>query len=177
MLATLAKPADHLRPSTAGGWQYERKLDGLRGVAVRNGDRVELLSRNRLSFNERFPEVADALAALPSTRFVLDGELVAFDGDRSSFSLLQSSPHPEHLTYCVFDLLYLNGHDTTGLALTERQQLLAGALERGHQPLSLVQPLKGDPAELFERACTSGWEGLVAKRTDRAIEADARLTG
>ncbi len=166
MLATLAKPADHLRRSTAGGWQYERKLDGLRGVAVRNGDRVDLLSRNRLSFNERFPEVTDALAALPSTRFVLDGELVAFDGDQSSFSLLQSSPHPEHLTYCVFDLLYLNGHDTTGLALSERQQLLAGALKRGHQPLSLVQPLKGDPAELFERACTSGWEGLVAKRTE-----------
>ena len=165
MLATLVKPADHLRRAPVG-WQYERKLDGLRGVAVRNGDQVEVFSRNRLSFNARFPQVVQALAALPSGSFVLDGELVAFDGDQTSFSLLQSSPHPEQLTYCVFDLLSLNGHDTTGLALTERQQLLARVLERGHQPLSLVRPLEGDPAELLDRACTSGWEGLVAKRTE-----------
>jgi DNA ligase D-like protein (predicted ligase) len=165
MLATLVKPPDHLR-QTAAGWQYERKLDGLRGVAVRNGDRIDLLSRNRLSFNARFPEVVRALGALPSESFVLDGELVAFDGDQTSFSLLQSSPHPEHLTYCVFDLLNLNGHDTRSLALTDRQQMLAGALERGHQPLSLVRPLQGDPTELLDRACASGWEGLVAKRAD-----------
>ncbi len=56
-----------------------------------------------------------ALANLPSSTFVLDGELVAFDGDQTSFSLLQSSPHPAHLTYCVFDLLHLDGHDRTGL--------------------------------------------------------------
>ena len=105
MLATLVKPTDHFGPSRPGEWQYERKLDGLRGLAVRNGDQVELLSRNRLSFNARFPEVVAALANLPASSFVVDGELVAFDGDQTSFSLLQSSPHPEHLTYCVFDLL------------------------------------------------------------------------
>ena len=166
MLATLVKPPDHWRASRPGQWQYERKLDGLRCLAVRKADRVELLSRNRLSFNARFPEVAAALARLASTRFVVDGELVAFDGDQTSFSLLQSSPHPEHLTYCLFDLIYLDGHDTTDLALTDRQALLAATLGDGHAPLSLVKPLEGGPSQLLERACASGWEGLVAKRVD-----------
>jgi bifunctional non-homologous end joining protein LigD len=166
MLATLTKPQAHFQASVgkAGDWQYERKFDGLRGLAVRNGDRVDLLSRNRLSFNARFPDVAAALAELPASRLVVDGELVAFDGDQTSFALLQSAPHPRGLTYCVFDLLYLDGQDTTGLMLTERQALLASALEFGHRPLSLVKPLAGDPAELLSRACSSGWEGLVAKR-------------
>ena len=164
MLATLVKPPEHYRTSRPGDWQYERKLDGLRCVAVRNGDRVDLFSRNELSFNARFPEVAAALAALPVTRLVVDGELVVFDGDQTSFSLLQSSPHPAHLTYGLFDMLHVDGHDTTRLALTERQALLAAAIGDGHAPLSLVKPLEGGPAELLDRACAAGWEGLVAKR-------------
>jgi DNA ligase D-like protein (predicted ligase) len=166
MLATLVKPADHHRASRPGDWQYERKFDGLRCIAVRNANRVELLSRNELSFNARFPEVAAALDRLPSRDFVVDGELVAFDGDQTSFALLQSSPHPAHLTYCVFDLLYVDERDTTRLALPERQALLAATLGKGHAPLSLVRPLKGRPPDLLERACRSGWEGLIAKRRD-----------
>jgi bifunctional non-homologous end joining protein LigD len=166
MLATLVKPGDHYRSIQPGQWQYERKLDGLRCLAVRNDERVDLLSRNDLSFNARFPEVATALARLPSKSFVVDGELVAFDGDQTSFSLLQSTPHPAHLTYCLFDLLFLDGSDTTGLKLAERQALLAAALSHGHAPLLLVKPLAGDPATLLDRACSSGWEGLVAKRVD-----------
>jgi DNA ligase D-like protein (predicted ligase) len=166
MLATLVKPAEHERVSRPGQWQYERKFDGLRGLAVRDQDHVDLWSRNRLSFNARFPEVVAALANLPVPSFVIDGELVAFDGDHTSFSLLQSSPHPAHLTYCVFDLAYLDGQDTTGLPLSDRQRLLAQVVEAGHQPLSLVKPLPGDPGELLRRACAAGWEGLVAKRID-----------
>jgi DNA ligase D-like protein (predicted ligase) len=166
MLATLVKPPNHDRTTRPGEWQYERKLDGLRGIAVRNADRVELFSRNQLSFNARFPEVVTALGHLRSTSFVVDGELVAFDGDQTSFSLLQSSPHPEHLTYCVFDILHLDGRDTTRLGLTERQALLAGTVGDGHAPLSLVKPLRGGPSDLLDRACASGWEGLVAKRID-----------
>lgn len=166
MLAGLVKAAGHLETATAGDWQYERKLDGLRGLAVRNAEQVDLFSRNQLSFNARFPAVIAALADLPSKSFVVDGELVAFDGDQTSFSLLQSSPHPDHVTYCVFDLLFLDGRDITGLPLTERQNLLTRTLEQGAQPLSLVKPFPGRPAELLDLACGSGWEGLVAKRVD-----------
>ncbi len=166
MLATLVKPPEHFRSSRPGEWQYERKLDGLRGLAVRNDERIDLYSRNRLSFNARFPEVIAALANLSSTSFTVDGELVAFDGDQTSFSLLQSSPHPAHLTYCVFDILHLDGEDLTTLPLTERQALLAAAFSDGHAPLLLVKPLEGGPEKLLERACASGWEGLVAKRVN-----------
>jgi DNA ligase D-like protein (predicted ligase) len=166
MLATLVKPAAHFEMSTPGEWQYERKFDGLRGLAVRNREQVDVYSRNRLSFNARFPEVVAALAGLPAKSFVVDGELVAFDGDQTSFSLLQSSPHPQGLTYCVFDLLYLEGRDTTKLGLAERQAMLAATLQSGERPLSLVKPLRGDAVHLLGRACAAGWEGLIAKRVD-----------
>ena len=117
---------------------------------MRNGSQVDLLSRNQLSFNDRFPEVVAALAKVDPARFVLDGELVVFDGDQTSFTLLQSSPHPDHLTYCVFDLLYLDGRYVTPLGLIERQALLAGALGEGHAPLSLVKPLQGEPSEVLD---------------------------
>src|SRR5262245_31357609 len=115
MLATLVKPAVHFETIRPGDWQYERKFDGLRGLGVRNGDQIDLYSRNRLSFNARFPEVVAAIGELPVESLVVDGELVAFDGDQTSFSLLQSSPHPLGLTYCIFDLLHVNGQDTTKL--------------------------------------------------------------
>jgi bifunctional non-homologous end joining protein LigD len=165
-LATLVKPATYFQSVRPGEWQYERKLDGLRCLAVRNGDRVDLFSRNRLSFNDRFPDVVSALANLRVKSLVVDGELVAFDGDQTSFSLLQSSPHPQGLTYSLFDLLHLDGRDTTRLVLTDRQALLATTLAHGHRPLSLVKPLDGEPADLLDRACSSGWEGLVAKRSN-----------
>jgi DNA ligase D-like protein (predicted ligase) len=164
MLATLVKPTAHLESSRPGEWQYERKLDGLRCVAVRQNDRVDLWSRNRLSFNARFPDVVAALAEVKARRFVVDGEVVAFDGDQTSFALLQSSPHPSGLTYCLFDLLNLDGQDVTGLALARRQELLAKSFAGGGHILSLVRPLQGQPADLLDRACSAGWEGLVAKR-------------
>src|SRR5579864_8908093 len=89
MLAQLLKMPDDVRVLCPGDWVYERKFDGLRCLAVRNGPEVELWSRNRLSFTARFPEVAAALRAVPADNFVIDGEVVAFAGDRTSFGLLQ----------------------------------------------------------------------------------------
>ena len=66
----------------------------------------------------------------------------------------------------MFDLLHLEGRDTTKLGLRDRQRLLAETLQSGGRPLSLVKPLQGDPADLLGRACAAGWEGLVAKRVD-----------
>jgi DNA ligase D-like protein (predicted ligase) len=164
MLATLVKPSAHLETSRPGEWQYERKLDGLRCVAVRQTGRVNLWSRNRLPFNARFPDVVDALAEVKTHRFVVDGEVVAFDGDQTSFALLQGSPHPSGLTYCLFDMLHLDGRDLTALPLARRQELLAETFAGGGHILSLVRPLQGQPGDLLDRACSAGWEGLVAKR-------------
>ncbi|MHB1930956.1 MAG: non-homologous end-joining DNA ligase [Acidimicrobiales bacterium] len=161
MLAQLATLAHHGDPV---GWQYERKLDGLRCLAVRNGDSVELWSRNHLSYNARFPGVAAALGRLPADSFTIDGEVVAYDGARTSFALLQRPEADTVGVLCAFDLLQLLGRDTAALPLTDRQallrQLLAGA--GGH--VEVVEALDGRPAELLEHACSQGWEGIMAKR-------------
>ena len=164
MLAQLVEPAHHYGAARPGEWRYERKFDGLRCLAVRNDDEVELWSRNHLPFNARFPDVVAALAGLPADNFVLDGELVAFDGTRTSFARLQRPDGGTRPVYCVFDLLHFLGRDTTALPLTDRQALLAQALQGAPEVLSAVQAIEGDPAELLRQGCRDGWEGLIAKR-------------
>ena len=163
MLAELAK-GDSWLPRSGPGWLYERKLDGLRCLAVRNGTHVELWSRNHNSFTARFPSVVSALAAEPCDRFTLDGELVAFDGrDFLGFGALQEPTGSMAVVYCVFDVLHLLGEDTTGLVLTDRKRLLGQAVDSSPDVL-VVKELDGEPAALLREACARGWEGLIAKR-------------
>ena len=161
MLAVLLEPGRRL---PAGDWLLERKLDGLRGIAVRNGDRVELWSRNHQSYTARFPGVVRALAALAADNFVVDGELVAFDDHgATSFSLLQGSDPRHPPVFCAFDLLHLLGQPTTHLALTQRRDLL-GRLVTPGPALALTEVVDGDPDGALAAACGRGWEGLIAKR-------------
>jgi bifunctional non-homologous end joining protein LigD len=161
MLATLARAL----PGTASRdeWLLQPKLDGLRVVAVRNGDEVELWSRGHQPYTQRFPEIVAALRGLAVDNFTLDGEVVAFAGDRSSFSLLQAVGSEAAAVFAVFDVLHLLGQDTRDLPYADRYRLLQGTVEPG-AALQVVDVLSGDPARLLERACSDGWEGLVAKR-------------
>ena len=145
-----------------GSWLFEPKLDGLRCVAVRNGRDVGLWSRNRLSFNERFPELVAELRRLPANNFVLDGEVVALVGGLPSFAALQEGG-AGRVVYWVFDLPWLLGRDLRELPVEQRKALLEKAVPEGVH-LQVVKPLSGDPTALLERACREGWEGLVAKR-------------
>ncbi len=145
-------------------WVYERKLDGIRCIAIKDDRTVRLLSRNDLSLNARFPEVAAALAGDPATQIVLDGEIVAFSGGQTSFERLQQRGERHVAVYLyAFDLLHLAGSDTTALPLSARRRLLRGAVAfRG--PLRLTPSRKRDGEALFAEACRKGWEGLIAKR-------------
>ena len=97
------------------GWIFERKLDGIRCIAEKDGDGVRLRSRNDLDLNRRFPEVARALEADPVSDVLLDGEVVAFDGAQTSFARLQQrGARPVAVFYYVFDLLRIGGEDVTG---------------------------------------------------------------
>jgi bifunctional non-homologous end joining protein LigD len=160
MLAQLVKSAPG-----SGDFVYERKFDGLRAIAVRNGTEVELWSRGHQSFNRRFAEIVDAVAALPADNFVLDGEIVAYDGEQTSFALLQAPGSPAQPVYEVFDVLHLLGNDTRKLPLADRNRLVA-ELVRGDDRLRPVEVLNGDPDELLRQACAKHWEGLIAKRAD-----------
>jgi bifunctional non-homologous end joining protein LigD len=145
-----------------GEWLYEPKLDGLRCIAVRNGREVTLFSRNRLSFNARFPSVVHALGQLPATNFVIDGELVGMIEGRPDFGALQQGRALAQLW--AFDLPWLLGRDLRHLPIEDRKALLAKAVTEGPD-LKVVPVLEGDPRRLFEGACRNGWEGLVAKRS------------
>lgn len=147
-------------------WAFERKLDGIRCIAVKADRSVRLLSRNHLSLNGRFPEIAAALEADAATQVVLDGEIVAFAGGRTSFERLQQrSERRVSVFYYAFDLLHLAGCDTTALPQHARRRLLRGTIGfRG--ALRLTPSRKREGESLFAHACRSGWEGLIAKRAD-----------
>jgi DNA ligase D-like protein (predicted ligase) len=146
-------------------WVYERKLDGIRCIAIKDDRSVRLLSRNDLSLNARFPEIAAALAGDSATQIVLDGEIVAFSGGQTSFERLQQRGERHVAVYLyAFDVLHLAGCDTTALPLSARRRLLRGTVAfRG--PLRLTPSRKRDGEALFAEACRKGWEGLIAKRS------------
>jgi bifunctional non-homologous end joining protein LigD len=145
-------------------WVFERKLDGIRCLAVKRGGRVHLSSRNGLSLDARFPEIAAALAGDPVGDVVVDGEVVAFEGSRTSFSRLQQRGEGPVAVYLyAFDVLHLAGCDTTALPLRARKALLRGALRFG-EPLRFTPHRNRDGEALFREACRKGWEGLIAKR-------------
>ena len=149
------------------GWIFERKLDGVRCVAVRDGAHVKLLSRNDLSLNGRYPEIAAALDAQPQRRFAVDGEVVAFDGAQTSFAKLarRGQTHVPVFFY-IFDVVWLDGQDVRGLPLRARKRLLRAALRFDDRSLRFSTHRNRDGEAFFEEACRKGWEGLVAKRAD-----------
>jgi DNA ligase D-like protein (predicted ligase) len=158
------------------GWLFERKLDGVRTLAIHDADGPRLVSRNRNDVTASYPEITAALQAVLSggpADAVLDGEVVAFDGDRTSFSRLQQRIHLSGarriaatgvpVFYYVFDLLRWDGHDATRVPLVERKALLRDAVA-WRDPLRYGEHVTGAGEDLFERACASGWEGVIAKR-------------
>jgi bifunctional non-homologous end joining protein LigD len=147
-------------------WIYERKLDGIRCIAVRSGPHTRLLSRNDLSLNARYPEIAEALDAEPCERFAVDGEVVAFEGARTSFArLAQRGQRPVAVFYYVFDIVWLDGYDVRALPLLSRKRLLRSALTF-KDGVRLTPHRNEHGRALFEEACRKGWEGLIAKRAD-----------
>jgi bifunctional non-homologous end joining protein LigD len=170
MLASVGTAGDPARLRESAEWVYERKLDGLRCIGVVRAGEASLWSRNRLSFDRRFSAVVAALRDLPVDDIVLDGEIVAFDGERTSFSGLQRGGGDSRLAYVAFDLLHLLGRDLTHLPLSARRDLLARVLADPPAPIAVAEGLTGGEEELLERACADGWEGLIAKRLDRPYQ-------
>ncbi len=133
---------------TGPEWIFERKFDGIRLIAFKQGSDVRLFSRNRLPQN--IPAVARAIAGLPSENLILDGEIT---WDRSG-------------AYHVFDIVWVGDRDVRSLPLEERRALLSELPFT--PPLQRVAALK-DPNP-WERAEREGWEGVIAKRRDSRYE-------
>ena len=158
-------------PFSDPAWIFERKLDGIRCIAIRSGKRVRLLSRNDLSLNARYPELVTALEAEACDRFAIDGEVVAFDGAQTSFARLAGRGHHSVPVFLyAFDIVWLDGQDVRQLPLRTRKRLLRGALAF-HDGVRLT-PYRNEAGEaLFAEACRKGWEGVVAKRADSPYRA------
>jgi len=174
MMATLTD-----RRFSDPAWLFERKLDGERCLAFRHGSTTRLLSRNRLSANNQYPEVVEALSGQAVDDFVVDGEVVAFEGNRTSFTRLQRRMHLRDserarrtgvpIFYYVFDVLYVGGYDTTALALRHRKAILRRLLSFG-KPLRFTAHRNAEGESYWREACRKGWEGVIAKRADSPYE-------
>ena len=168
MLATLTDSRDF-----GEDWLLERKFDGERCIARKDGGEVRLESRTAKDLTNTYPEVRAAVAAQRTRELALDGEVVAFDGEQTSFGRLQqrlgvASPSPEQMAaypvvFCVFDLLELDGDDLRGRPLLERRARLAQAI-RPSGALRISEAWRDDSQGRFAQACRLGWEGLIAKR-------------
>jgi bifunctional non-homologous end joining protein LigD len=134
---------------TGPEWIFERKFDGIRLLAFKQGPDVRLFSRNRLPQNH--PSIFEAIANLPVDDVILDGEVTWGSGK---------------VAYHVFDVMWLDGRDVTSLPLDERRALLRELPFRA--PLQRVTSL--DDPKPWERARDEGWEGVIAKRRDSPYE-------
>jgi bifunctional non-homologous end joining protein LigD len=145
-------------------WVFEKKLDGVRGLAYCKGKDVLIFSRNKLSFNHSYPGIVEQLRKQPVNNCILDGEIVAFEKGVSSFAKLQQRMQVKVETfYFIFDILYLNGFDLRQLPLLERKQLLKNALAFNSR-IRYVNHRVGEGLAYYEKACKENWEGVIAKR-------------
>ena len=134
---------------TGPEWTFERKFDGIRLVAFKQGQTVSLYSRTRRQ--QDLPAIAAAIADLPVRDAILDGEITWGPGRGA---------------YHIFDVIWLDGRDVTHLPLSERRTLLKALPFRA--PLARVAEIHD--AAPWERARAEGWEGVIAKRRDSPYE-------
>ena len=158
------------------GWWFEPKMDGIRCLAEMTTGETVLRTRTGRDATTQYPEIHMIHELVDQVNTVLDGEIVAFDDDgRNSFGVLQqrmnlSNPREIErirrkipVSYVVFDLLWLDGKDTTALPLEQRRELLGYIVEEDER-LQVTAHIEGTGTALFEAARAQGLEGVMAKR-------------
>ena len=156
-------------------WLFEIKWDGYRAVASISRGKIELYSRNNLSFAQRYPEIVDELSTWPIDA-VLDGEIVALDENgHSRFQFLQNwmSDQQGTLRYYVFDILWLDGYDLTQIPLIDRKRILKQILPPS-DAICYSDHVEKNGVKFFEAASQRGLEGIIAKKKNATYEADTR---
>ncbi len=164
---------------TRGDWSYELKFDGIRLIAVKDGSKVNLISRNGNELAARFREVADAIASLPVKNCVIDGEVVAVDEKgRSSFQLLQGlelpggKKHP--VFFYAFDLLQAADRLLINQALEKRKAWLQQLSAQSDTTIRYSGEIEGKVSKLLQEVRRVGLEGLIGKLRNSVYEPDRR---
>jgi bifunctional non-homologous end joining protein LigD len=142
--------------------------DGFRILARRDENGVRLFTRNGYDFSDRFPLIAEAVAALPIRSCFIDGEAIVVDGNGLSvFDLLRYRQHDGAAVLCAFDLIELAGTDLRPSPIEQRKDQLSKLLRsvrRSHHSITLNQHYEGDGATIYKHACALGCEVIVSKR-------------
>jgi bifunctional non-homologous end joining protein LigD len=172
MLATLVD-----QPFDGPDWIYEIKWDGYRVISYLNKGKVEMRSRNNLSFNEKFDVIRDALEQW-DIKAVLDGEIVALDEQGyANFQQLQNvlkNKAAAHLVYYVFDILWYDGKDLTQLPLLERKEILKSIFPKKNHRILYSDHIVEKGIDFLATAVHHGLEGVMAKKIDSIYEVGAR---
>src|SRR5215212_8571214 len=155
------QPMPCSRPPSGGGWLHEIKHDGYRMIARRDASRVRLLTRNANDWTERYPLVAEAVAALKVKSCILDGEITVCRPDGvTCFNLLRSGSRvkPEAVFY-TFDVIELDGDDLRKQPIEARKVRLLRTLKHHKPSLQFNEHLEAEGEIVFHRACEMGLEG------------------
>jgi bifunctional non-homologous end joining protein LigD len=171
MLCTLVD-----KPVESEEWLYEVKWDGYRAVGYKNKQKVQIRSRNNLPFEDKYTPVAEAMHAWEAN-VVVDGEIIVTgENGKTDFAYMQNwrSPADGQLSYVLFDLLWYNGKDLTGLTLAERRTILEQIIPDNDPVLWLSEAFRTSGSQFLEAAREAGLEGIVAKRADSLYEAGKR---
>jgi ATP-dependent DNA ligase len=172
---------------TGDAWAYEPKWDGFRCIVFRDGDDVELGSRNERPLTRYFPEILGPLRDALPAQAVVDGELVIATHDGLDFDLLSQRIHPAEsrvnklaaetpVSFVAFDLLAEGDEDLRPLPFSQRRARLERILKSAKAPVHLT-PLTTDAAtaeQWFDRFEGAGLDGVVAKRLDDTYQEDKR---
>ena len=171
MLSTLID-----KPFSNENWLYEIKWDGYRALAYMDKHHFELLSRNNLSFAEKYDPVTESLKALKMNA-VLDGEIVAVDEKGlANFQLLQNwqTTRQGSLRYYVFDIIWLDGYNLSALPLIERKRIIQALIPADDPVVKYSDHVLRDGEQFFKVALKGGLEGIMAKKIASKYEAGNR---
>lgn len=157
-------------------WIFENKYDGYRALIQIHKGKVELVSRNGLSFNDKYKSLVEAFGAFKDD-IILDGEIVVEDENgKSNFQWLQyyqDNPEKGNLKCYVFDILYFNGYDLTSLELLQRKRILEALLPKNKDIIYSGHSI-GKGTKALAEAEKKGSEGLIAKKITSAYHINKR---
>lgn len=162
-------------PPKGRDWAFEIKWDGYRLAIHVEPSGIRVITRGGHDWTHRFPAIVDAAKKLAAATLILDGEAVVLDGQgRSDFGALQKAlggrggkRSASEAIFIAFDLLYLDGHDLTGMELSARRHLLEDLSLEPQGTIRLSEEIVGDGDVLMEAAREHGLEGIIAKHRDR----------
>jgi len=173
MLATLTK-----NYFSNDQWLYEHKFDGERCLAIKKRGEVFLVSRNKKSMNDEYPELVDALLKEKADNFIIDGEIISVNkAGISDFQLLQGRINVQKsgevtqkskvipIQYYVFDLMYVDEYDIRAMPLYARKSILKKLLSY-NKIIRYTEHVVGNGIPFFKKACSLKWEGVIAKKMD-----------